>query len=247
MFKKDQLIELLEKIGNKVTSEVEVYLIGGCNLSLKNLKGATKDIDIVLTSLQEFTILKKAILEIGLKETTDNLVEAVYRDALVVFMGEEGSRIDVFVKIIAQKLQLTKGMISRSEFYINYGKMKIYLVSNNDVFLFKSVTERENDHEDCNNLVLSGLNWKTILEECVLQNKEGAHWIFWLFEQVCRLKKTHNLTIRQRTKILQICKDDLKNKPDDWMIDFSDEEIKKFIPGEFSNEVIKRLIKYRNL
>jgi len=244
MLNKSQLTTLLERIGNKVNSEIKIYLIGGCNLSLKELKPATKDIDLVLTSMKDFITIKDAMLGIGLKETTEVPDIPVYKGARVIFSGKDDSLIDVFVNIIASKLYLSDDMIERSELYTTYGKMQVYLVSNDDVFLFKSVTGREADIEDMNRLFNIGLKWRTILNECVAQNKKDTHWIFWLFEQVCMLEKKKNIVVRQKARILRICLEDWSNKPDSWMVDFSDDEIKNLIPEKESQEIIDNLKRY---
>jgi hypothetical protein len=57
------------------------------------------------------------------------------------------------------------------------GKLKIQIASKEDVFLFKGITEREADLEDMRLLAESGLNWKTIQQEC--QNQSTLSGVLW--------------------------------------------------------------------
>ncbi|HZX44545.1 MAG TPA: hypothetical protein VFF28_02570 [Candidatus Nanoarchaeia archaeon] len=107
MYEKKSIIEFITQAGNLLHNEVNVYLIGGCNLSIKGLKDATKDVDMVLDNHASFRVLKAALEKIGFKVDSSMLQEQVYRDAVIVFFDDSGSRIDIFVNKICSMLQLT--------------------------------------------------------------------------------------------------------------------------------------------
>jgi len=63
-------------------------------------------------------------------------------------------------------------MVARSKLHSKYGRLEIRLISPEDIFLFKSMTEREGDLDDMALLAERGLDWQAILDECVLQSSE---------------------------------------------------------------------------
>ena len=48
MFNKEELNNLLLNAGLNIEQSIKIYMIGGCALSFKELKLATKDIDIIV-------------------------------------------------------------------------------------------------------------------------------------------------------------------------------------------------------
>lgn len=239
MFKKESLEEFFEKIGNIAKIPITLYLIGGGNMSLRNMKPATKDIDIVLLDKKELSAFKEAVQEIGYSIDNELFQEAVYQDAVIVFKDDIGSRIDVFIKAICNQLQLSGEMIKRSRKHKTYGKIKVMLVSIEDVFLFKSITDRKQDINDCFVFIDAGLDWDIIIEECVAQHREKARWIFWLYEQICRIEEAKEITIPKKRDMFNVCRDNWDKRPSDFMYEFEDGLIKKHIPIPEQKDVLK--------
>lgn len=238
MFKKDQLLGLLEKIGNKIEAVVTVYLIGGCNLSLKDKKIATKDIDMVLSSREDFLKIKEAVESLGFRQKDGEFAEPVYKAAVIVFEDESKSRIDLFVKRVASALALSSGMMERSTFYKDVANLRIMLVSDEDIFLFKSIAGRNDDINDCFTLYAERLNWDIIIDECISQHREDVKWIFWLYELLCRMELQKKIVVREKRKVFDICLGSWEKKPGDFMAEFSAEEIKKLVPKKHQLEVL---------
>lgn len=119
MFSKDELNKLLVNAGSKIEKPINIYMIGGCALSFKGLKLTTKDIDIIVTSKQDFDLFDKVMLKLGFESMSERESD-FYATALVVYMKEE-SRIDVFLKQAGKMLVLTKNMMKRAEKYRDYG------------------------------------------------------------------------------------------------------------------------------
>ena len=151
MFNQKELENLLSKIGSHIEKPVKIYMIGGCALSFRGLKEATKDIDIIVTSQEDFNVFDKSMKECGFQSMTERETK-FYLTALAVYKKAE-SRIDVFLKQIGKMLFLTKSMIQRAEKYKEYGNMEVYLISNEDIFLFKTMTSREGDIYDCDRIM----------------------------------------------------------------------------------------------
>ncbi len=239
MFEKKSLESFFEKIGSIAQIPITLYLIGGGNMSLRNLKPTTKDVDVVLLDGKELLIFKEAVQKMGYSIDNDLFQEAVYQDAVIVFKDETGSRIDVFVKVICNQLQLSEGMIKRSTEHKTYGKIKVMLVSSEDIFLFKSITDRPQDIDDCFVFIDMGLDWNIIIKECISQHRKKVKWIFWLYEQICRIEEAKDITLPEKRDIFKVCKENWDKKPNDFMTEFDDELIKKHIPNSEQKEIIK--------
>ena len=130
MFNKNELDGLLVKAGSKIEKPIKIYMIGGCALSFKGLKAATKDIDIILASNKDFEIFDKSMKENSFESASDKESE-FYATALAVYKKDE-SRIDVFLKQVGKMLILSESMMKRAEKYKEYGNLTVYLVSNED-------------------------------------------------------------------------------------------------------------------
>jgi len=239
MFKKESLVQFFEKVGEIVKIPITLYLIGGGNMSLRNMKPATKDVDVVLLSRKELSAFKEAVQKMDFSVDNELFQEAVYQDAVIVFKDKEGSRIDVFLKIICNQLKLSEGMISRSEEYKTYGNVKVMLVSSEDIFLFKSLTDRKQDINDCFVFIDAGMDWDIVIKECAAQHRENVKWIFWLYEQICRIEEEKEITIPKKRDVFNVCRDNWDKKPPDFMFEFDDDLIRKHVPVPEQKEIIK--------
>ncbi len=220
MFEKNHLESWLASISKHIAKSTSIYLIGGCALSFKGLKERTKDIDLIITSKTEFNLLSKAMLEAGFTPETD-LQDEFYLTALAVYKKEE-SRIDLFLNKVAQMLSFTSGMKKRSKLHQTYGKLKVYLTSNEDIFLFKSMTTRPGDIKDCELLIQTGLAWDVVLNEIAEQSKGKDKWFFWTFEKVCLIENESNISIPIKAKLLELVKKHWEYRPSDFMSEVKD-------------------------
>lgn len=156
-----------------------------------------------------------------------------------MFKDNEGSRIDVFLKVICNQLEVSEGMISRSTEHKTYGNLKVMLVSPEDIFLFKSLTDRKQDIDNCFAFIDAGLDWDIIIKECVSQHRKDVKWIFWLYEQICRIEEEKDITIPKKTGVFKVCRDNWKERPSDFMLEFSEDIIRKHIPMPEQKEVLE--------
>ena len=223
MFTKQELEKLLEDVGEKIKKSVRIYMIGGCALSFKNIKDRTKDIDIIVTSQEDFDRIDAGIKESGFQSMTDRESE-FYLTALAVFIKED-SRIDVFLKQVGKMLFLTKSMIQRAEKYKTYGKLEVYLASNEDIFLFKMMTSRDGDVKDCDRIMKEGIDFEIVYKEIVEQSKEeGKRWFFWVYENLCRLEDHNSIRISIKDAVFALVKEHWKERPSDFMMDIADKD-----------------------
>jgi hypothetical protein len=152
-------------------------MIGGGATALRGEKVATKDVDLILTSDSDLESIGESIRKIGFHHV--NHIPEGY-EALVdaqIFEGDDrGVRFDLFVRRVCNGLELSEGMISRSDHYQDFGNLALMLCSREYIFLLKSVTERKRDLDDMLVLYRKGLDESVILQECAAQNnliKEG--------------------------------------------------------------------------
>jgi len=138
-----KLEELLYSIGGSLGGELDVFLIGGCNLALRKIKGATKDIDLIVREKSDFEELKGTLLKMGFKQ----VLATNGKTPSGIFEKENSPRIDCFTKTVMGFLSLTKPLANSAELK-KYGKLNVWLLSPEAIVLFKSITERAGDLED---------------------------------------------------------------------------------------------------
>ncbi len=147
--------------------EIGVYLIGGGNLALRGVKPATADVDVVLRNYRSLKVFEEVLTNpspelrtsggvvVYLKVFGHEYEEKLGADAIYqkIDPERENFNLDVFVKRVMGGVQLTESMMRRAlvpgEFR-DLEKLKVHLVSLEDIFLFKGVTSlgRSKDVDD---------------------------------------------------------------------------------------------------
>ena len=223
MFNKDELDELLVRVGNSVEAPLNIYMIGGCALSFKGLKPATKDIDIIVRKKEDFTLIDKAMSKNGFSSMSKRESD-FYLTALAVYMKEE-FRIDVFLHQVGKMLSITDSIVKRAQHYKTYGKVSVYLLTNEDIFLFKMMTSREGDIYDCDRIMKETISYDTIYKEIMMQSKEeGKRWFFWVYENLCRLEEHNGIRLPIKSKVFALVKKYWKERPKDFMHEMNNSE-----------------------
>jgi hypothetical protein len=134
-------------------------------MSLRDLKGATKDIDLVVPDGDAYGQLWAILVDRGYTEvhSLDDDYQAFGATSCVE--NDDGCRLDIFNQEVANTLVLTDGMRERSESFLATDQLTVRLVSNEDIFLFKMIAGRDDDIEDMNELVQAGLEYDVVGEE----------------------------------------------------------------------------------
>ena len=236
MFNKEELDNLLVKIGSKIKKQIKIYMIGGCALSFRGLKLATKDIDMIITSKEDFQVFDNSMRENSFESDSEKEND-FYATALAAYRKDQ-SRIDVFLKQVGKMLFLSENMIKRAKEHKAYGNLIVYLVSNEDIFLFKAMTSREGDIYDCDRLMKEGIDYKIVYNEIVEQSKSSKKWFFWVYESLCRLENHNKIKIPMKNKVFALVKKYWNEKPADFMEDIENLE------NHISN---KKLLKELNI
>jgi hypothetical protein len=164
-FGREYVEDAFQQIAAALAEPLTVYLIGGGAMALRDLKGATKDIDLVVADSDAYARLWAVLTDLGYTEIQS--LDADYRalGATSCVENDDGCRIDIFNQQVANKLVLTEGMVDRSEPFLTTGSLTVRLVRNEDIFLFKLVAGRDDDIEDMSVLVEAGLDYDVVETE----------------------------------------------------------------------------------
>ncbi len=168
-FGREYIENEFQRIAEELSNPLTVYLIGGGAMSLRDLKGATKDIDLVVADGDTYGQLWAILMDLGYAEVQS--LDADYRalGATSCVENDDRCRLDIFNQQVANKLMLTDGMQERSEPFLNTDRLTVRLVSNEDIFLFKLIAGRDDDIEDMNMLVQAGLDYDVVRDELEAQ------------------------------------------------------------------------------
>jgi len=187
MFAEADLTASLSRIGSRLGRKISAYLIGGCAMTLMGRKVATKDIDIVFSSTDDARDFMAAAQSTGFEYVLEPTNEYNALGASAIMEDNRGMRFDIFDRQVCRALELSKGMKSRARLYRGFGNLDVYLMSPEDIFLFKGITERETDIDGMRILAEVGLNWQTVKSECLSQKKSGR-WAYMLGTKLLELR-----------------------------------------------------------
>ena len=180
----EKIQELMKELNAALKKKTSLFMIGGGMLLYHGLKTATKDIDIIAKNQEEFNAVEHAFKSIGFQSRFPSLE---YKNmALSQILLREDFRIDLFHKTVCSGFFLSDGMMKRATEALKLDKLTLYLCSIEDVFLFKTLTEREGDLEDCLALAKRGIDWNAILNELHHQIKASGRevWITYVGERL---------------------------------------------------------------
>lgn len=185
----------LEKIGSRLKKPTGIFLIGGCAMSFRKLKEATKDIDIVFRGNADYETFCDALFGAQYRVPFPIKSEHEKLEASAMYENKDNFHLDLFVKRVCGKMALSESMIHRTEFYKKYGNLSVFLVAKEDIFLFKGLASegRKRDLSDMR-IIYPNLDWSMMLEELRSQKLSGE-----LMEHILRrfeeFRKTYDLDV----------------------------------------------------
>jgi predicted transcriptional regulator len=205
-----QILEALKQIGGRLEKEIHAYLFGGVNMLLRGLKGSTKDLDLVVERKDDFQEIRGKLIELGYRELEEEKLTPNDRrvNPSGIFVSE-GWRIDLFTEKICGVLTLSEGMKKRSE-ERRFGRLTLHLLDLGDVFLLKSITDREGDLEDMHLILSRGdvRDWEEIWQDYLEQEKTiKQHLCFMILDSLDILKEKFGETVPIYQKVLRHCTD----------------------------------------
>ena len=203
-FGKDVLEATFNQIGSMLQSPVVVYLLGGGAMCFRGQKLATKDLDLVFDSHEDFQTFSDALQKAGYQEPQK--LESVYEvmKASGIWQNRMGFRFDLFVKTVCNALSLSEGMVKRSKLLATYGKLTVQMVSNEDIILFKGITERPDDVNDISEIIQrADIDWGIVLRECKEQSKTRA-WYGLLHDKFMEIEQKRGIRIPIASQVLKL-------------------------------------------
>ncbi len=185
----------LEKVGNALTVPINLYLIGGAAMIKYGLKAATKDIDVLFSTQREAVELVNALMKVEYHQIQSGRLAPEYKmmSATRIVENHDGFRWDIFHEYVCKKLRLSPGMIKRAKPFVKTGLLNVRIISKEDIFLLKSVTERDDDEDDLLLLARSGLDWEAILNECISQSRCDMMCEIDLYDKLDKLRTSYGL------------------------------------------------------
>lgn len=192
-YEKEQLLSAFEEIGAKTAEPITAYLFGGGAMAFRDQKGATKDLDIAFLNNREYAVFTDALEKSGFHKI--KVVEKAYveMEASSMWERQDGFRIDLFVKLICKKLEVSQSMVKRSEEFRSFGKLTVKMLSNEDLVLLKGITERDRDESDIAEIIRKGgIDWKVVLSECISQSTVDK-WYIPLFNKFYSINQKYGI------------------------------------------------------
>lgn len=192
-FEKLKLIEILDKISKELKSEIDCYIIGGLAMMFHGTKLATKDIDIVFDYPKEACEFMETLKIIGFHEVQHVTKDHLKIGAHAVLEGPDECRFDIFIGNVCSGLILSEEMKRRATKVLSLRNLNIFVMSPEDVFLLKSIAQREDDLADMATIAAMGLNWGDIAKE--LKNQPNYwKWLPLYYSSLEALESEHSVS-----------------------------------------------------
>jgi hypothetical protein len=194
--------ELFEEIDSNLSTKISVFVIGGVALMFHKLKSSTKDIDLVVNKKKEYDEMYLILKKLNFKENI--LTKGGHRLNISSVLQKDDFRIDLFLEKICGKMVYSKNMVTRSELIFEGENLKVFISSIEDIFVFKSITERDGDKSDSEEIIKQNPSWKIILEEIKDQAKKGEDvWVTYINERLIEFEeKGYKIPILKETEKL---------------------------------------------
>jgi hypothetical protein len=165
-------------------------------MSLRDLKGATEDIDLVVSDSDAYGQLWAVLMDLGYAEIQS--LDPDYRvlGATSCVENEDRCRLDIFNQQVANKLVLTDSMQECSESFLTTDRLTVRLVSSEDIFLFKLIAGRDEDIKDMNMLMQAGLDYDVVRDELEAQIERlgDAQFATFANEALIELEERYGVT-----------------------------------------------------
>ena len=195
MFHSADIDPLLTAIDAELVGNIEALMIGGGAMSLRGQKTATKDIDLVFVDNGHRKRFIDAITKIGFRSLISPGEE--YRKmGARIYVDREERWLDIFNERICNMFLVHEGVLGRASEYLALKRLRVLLMSPEDIFLSKSVTERDGDLEDMYTLFTRGLDERRIIDEVAFQaSRSNKIWESFLALRLGELEEKYNVTV----------------------------------------------------
>jgi len=201
----------MQAVDAKLPGPVDVYLLGGCAMSYLRLKPSTKDLDLVMQDTKTLATLEQGLRDsqyaaMSLEKPYDQL------RANALYKRDGAPQWDLYVGKVCGCLSLSPGMRNRATLVEPaLTRLRIHACSPSDIFVFKSITEREADLDDLDLLASHGLvDWAAVLEEMEWQRQNSdTVWTVRFLERLEALEE-RGFTVPITKQVHALAEEDLE-------------------------------------
>ena len=203
-----------DKLEKSIEAPVKIYVAGGYVMAYQELKAGTKDIDVIVETSNKAEILAKGLRAAGYRLLPNGTLTKEYQTlGAIAYENADGFRWEIFKKIVANKLALSPDMKTRSKMIWESGKLEVSILSNEDIFLMKGVTDRDRDVEDMSLLARSGVNYDSVFKECVSQSdRTGKLWEIGLHDKCEELEEKYGVRVPITKRLQRIAEEKMLTK-----------------------------------
>jgi len=214
MFDSNYIEQELKEINKHLTKQICIFIFGGGAMSFYDLKTATKDIDVLLPSEAEASALIKTLYKSGYNKIEIKDPIYIKMKTREIIENKDGFRWDVFVNKVCGGLSFSKDMQERAKPFKTFSNINIYLISPEDIFIFKSVTSRPRDREDMFTLFSHGLEVNIIKNEIQKQAKldEDKAWLSYFFVGLDELVSEYKIIFPEYKEFLRLAEEEMLEK-----------------------------------
>lgn len=197
---------LVRELSENIEGAADIYVIGGGAMMYLGGKLATKDLDLVVITEDEYDRVLGALLRMGFESVRPGTgYDRMNLSGILVDAG--GRRVDLYMSRVCRRLRLSDGMAGRSTPRFSSSGVRLLTVSPEDILIFKSITERPGDRGDCASILenFPSLDWDAILREIREQTVDGEDvWITWIADGFYDLSRRYGVEIPILKELLRM-------------------------------------------
>ena len=197
-------------LGETLSAETDLYLFGGEAMRIRALKRATKDVDAVVEDERAFQLVGNTLKSMGYRPLRGREITETDRKlrTSAILTKEDYPRVDLFVRQICGAFLLSNTMKARVDTR-EFGELKVHILSNEDLFLLKSITDREGDVYDMLTLAKApGFDWHTVIQELYQQEElTGRHFCRHLLDSIETIEDRARVRSPIRNMLINHCID----------------------------------------
>jgi hypothetical protein len=238
----------LDKIEKTIETPVKIYVAGGYVMSYQKLKAGTKGIDVIVETRHQAEIVARGLGAAGYHLLPNGTLTKEYQAlGATAYENPDGFRCEIFKKTVAHKLALSPDMKTRSKMIRKSGKLQVSILSNEDIFLMKGITDRDRDLEDMSLLARSGVNYDSVFKECVNQSdRTGKLWEIGLHDKCEELEDKYGVRVPITKKLQRIAEEKMLTKRITPVLGGgpkTEEELAEILKGKLKRSDVKAVIK----
>ena len=122
-------------LDEKVDREITVYLMGGGAMTFRELKNATRDLDLLVTARSDFEMLHDILRDRGYEIVESPVEEYESLGAALMLDKESECRFDIFDWEVLRELRLSNEMKERASVVFEGTNLRVRALNNEDIFL----------------------------------------------------------------------------------------------------------------